>query len=274
MVYLMSSLAEQEQNTTVRRDMLAAIRRQLAASAPFEAVQAEHHQAPAIVARSSAAVPTVAPVDSPVERFRKALEAVSGECIVVNSEIAAAVALQQIIEQKLARRIAVSDASLVQRVMQHTKHDAELVENAAPLDLFACDAGITSAQWAIAETGTLVLESEAERHRLSSLVPPVHIAIIEAACIRETLSEVLQTISQNGQDRLSPTVTLITGPSRTSDIELTLAIGVHGPGELYVVIIDEGSVVAGIVKQTVSLRCMRARQRATQTNSLRYKSQP
>jgi L-lactate utilization protein LutC len=222
--------------------MLAAIRRQLAASAPFDAVRDEHHPAPDIVARSSAAVPAVAPVGPPVERFRKALEAVSGDCLVVRNELEAAEAVQQIIEQKQMRRIAVSDVPLVQRVMQQTKHNAELVQNAVALDLFACDAGITSAQWAIAETGTLVLESEAERHRLSSLVPPVHIAIIEAARIRQTLSEVLHTLSQKGRDGLSPTVTLITGPSRTSDIELTLAIGVHGPGELYVVIIDEGSV--------------------------------
>ena len=53
----------------------------------------------------------------------------------------------------------------------------------APL-LFECDGGITSAQWAIAETGTLVLESKGERHRLVSLVPPVHIAVVEAGRIR------------------------------------------------------------------------------------------
>lgn len=90
------------------------------------------------------------------------------------------------------------------------------------------------AQWAIAETGTLVLDSEKELNRLTSLVPDVHICIFEAKKIRQTMGEILQLMASD----LSPAVTFITGPSRTSDIELTLAIGVHGPRELYVIIIE------------------------------------
>jgi L-lactate dehydrogenase complex protein LldG len=71
---------------------------------------------------------------------------------------------------------------------------------------------------------------------LVSLVPPVHIAIVRASQIYRTLSEVLSLIRKDKE--ISPAVTFITGPSRTADIELTLAIGVHGPQELYV-IIDE-----------------------------------
>jgi L-lactate dehydrogenase complex protein LldG len=66
----------------------------------------------------------------------------------------------------------------------------------------------------------------------------VHIAIIRASQIYKTLSEVLTLIRDTKE--VSPAVTFITGPSRTADIELTLAIGVHGPQELYV-IIDEVS---------------------------------
>ena len=81
-----------------------------------------------------------------------------------------------------------------------------------------------------------MLDSEAERHRLVSLVPPVHIAIVEAANICLTLGEALTAASQSSE--LSPTITFITGPSRTADIELTLAIGVHGPQELFVIVKD------------------------------------
>jgi L-lactate dehydrogenase complex protein LldG len=157
----------------------------------------------------------------------------------VRDELEAAGALQKIIEQKNVRRLAVSDSPLVQQVMGSVRHEAELLQMATPAELFECDAGITGAQWAIADTGTLVLESAKERHRLASLVPPVHIAIIEASRIRQTMAEVLQSISEKGADGLSRTVTFITGPSRTSDIELTLAIGVHGPAELYVIVIEE-----------------------------------
>jgi L-lactate dehydrogenase complex protein LldG len=62
----------------------------------------------------------------------------------------------------------------------------------------------------------------------------VHIAIISASKIRETLGEVLALLQSAGE--ISPTVTFITGPSRTADIELTLAIGVHGPQQLYVIV--------------------------------------
>jgi len=103
--------------------------------------------------------------------------------------------------------------------------------------MFEIDVGVTTAQAAIAETGTLVLDSSRERNRLVSLVPPIHIAIVDASSIFQTLGEALAFIHQDGN--ISPAVTFITGPSRTADIELTLAIGVHGPQELYV-IVNEG----------------------------------
>jgi L-lactate dehydrogenase complex protein LldG len=89
-------------------------------------------------------------------------------------------------------------------------------------------------QAGIAETGTLVLDSSKERHRLVSLVPPVHIAILGASQIVGTLGEALVILRRDEQ--VSPIVTLVTGPSRTADIELTLAIGVHGPQELFVIL--------------------------------------
>jgi L-lactate dehydrogenase complex protein LldG len=80
------------------------------------------------------------------------------------------------------------------------------------------------------------LDSSRERHRLVSLVPPVHIAILDASQIVATLGEALSTLRQ--EEPVSPICTLVTGPSRTADIELTLAIGVHGPQELYVIVND------------------------------------
>jgi L-lactate dehydrogenase complex protein LldG len=232
-------LVESGKNSPRRREILAAIRRQLAASSPSDVVYNEHlahHEVPAQVRQQIA--DSHKPNLSPVERFQQSLEVVSGHCSIARDEDEAAEAVRQILELKQARSIAISDSPLVRRIIERVKPDAVLVENATPSQLFDCDIGITSAQWVIAETGTLVLESNEERHRLASLVPPVHIAIIEANRIRQTLAEVLSALSEKGQDGLSRAITFITGPSRTSDIELTLAIGVHGPGEVYVVIIE------------------------------------
>ena len=72
--------------------------------------------------------------------------------------------------------------------------------------------------------------------RLISLLPPVHIAIIPATCLLSSLDE-LYTLIPKPADRTSSMV-FITGPSRTADIEQILVRGVHGPGEIHVVIID------------------------------------
>ena len=228
-------MTETGQSTEARQEILSSIREHLAASARFD-VHAVHTQTGQQPAKSNSAKDdrngTV------LERFRQALEAVSGRCVIAQSEDEAAIAIQRIVENTKAKRVAVSDATLVKKILERVKTEAVVLDAPNQSELFDCDMGITTAQWAIAETGTLVLESERERHRLASLVPPVHVAIVEAGRIRRTMSEVLELIA-NSDVGLSRTVTFITGPSRTSDIELTLAIGVHGPGELHVIVIDE-----------------------------------
>ncbi len=226
-------------NEDVRGEMLASIRRELAASKPHDIIRNQHagHQTTRIQPAVSTTDGDEATIPV-IERFAEALTAVAGHCAVVADEVQAAEVLRHIIERTKAVRIALSDSILVQRVVEKLDRNLELLANPSAAELFDCDIGITSAQWAVAETGTLVLESERERHRLVSLVPAVHIALIEATSIRHTLEEVLEGINESGREGLSRTVTFITGPSRTSDIELTLAIGVHGPAELYVIIVE------------------------------------
>ncbi|HXI24291.1 MAG TPA: lactate utilization protein [Pyrinomonadaceae bacterium] len=224
-----------ETKIEARQEMLSSIREHLAASARFDA-QAAHPQTAQRRTQSNSA--TDARNGTVLDLFRQALEAVSGHCSIVQSIDEAARAVQQVVDERKARRVAVSDSIVVKRILGQLKTEAVFLDAPNQSELFECDMGITATQWAIAETGTLVLESERERHRLASLVPPVHVAIIEAGRIRRTMSEILQLI-KNSEVGLSRTVTFITGPSRTSDIELTLAIGVHGPGELHVIVIDE-----------------------------------
>lgn len=230
-------VTEQKTNNEAKNAILASVRNHLAASAAVDAVYVEHEHGVQIPA--SRIAPTLPPTQgSPAERFWQALEAVGGLCRIVANEKEATTALQQIIEQSQAQRIAVSDSLLVHRLLAGIETSATFLEHCVPPALFDCDLGITSAQWAVAETGTLVLDSEAEQHRLASLVPPIHVAIIKAGQIRDILAEVLNLIGAKSNDNISRTVTFITGPSRTSDIELTLAIGVHGPGELHVIVIQ------------------------------------
>lgn len=95
--------------------------------------------------------------------------------------------------------------------------------------------GISSADYALADTGSLVMFSSTEEARMISLLPPCHVAIVPRSRILSSLDELFTTVPLPA-DRSSSMV-LITGPSRTADIEQFLVRGVHGPGEIHVVIV-------------------------------------
>ncbi len=96
------------------------------------------------------------------------------------------------------------------------------------------DAGFTSARGAIAETGTLVLWPDVQEPRLLSLVPPIHVALVDERSIHSTFAELVD--AQNWTRGMPTNALLITGPSKTADIEQTLTYGVHGPKELIVLV--------------------------------------
>ena len=99
----------------------------------------------------------------------------------------------------------------------------------------AADVGITSADYALGDTGSLVMISSPREARLVSLLPPAHIAVVPRERILTGLDE-LFSILPNPADATSSMV-LITGPSRTADIEQILVRGVHGPGQITVVVV-------------------------------------
>ena len=97
------------------------------------------------------------------------------------------------------------------------------------------DAGFTVARSGIAATGTLVLAPDADSPRTVSLVPPLHIALVYAHTLHADLHQALH--AERWQDGMPANLVLATGPSRTSDIQQTLAFGAHGPRWTWVVIV-------------------------------------
>ena len=236
-------MSELERNMSARECILGSISEHLAASATHDAIEAEG------LAEILAPVEVTIPPSNGsrlllVETFKEKLASVGGHCIEAHNEQEVVGALTRIISdlQKTplrARRIALSNAPELERLLTQVEVDVDVIETSpGAAELFEYDIGISTAQAGIAETGTLVLDSGRERHRLVSLVPPVHIAILEMKDICLCLGEALAAVQGNEAQEVSPTITLITGPSRTADIELTLAIGVHGPQELYVIVND------------------------------------
>ena len=98
----------------------------------------------------------------------------------------------------------------------------------------AADAGITGVDAALAETGTIVVSSGPGKSRLVSLLPPVHIALVPTSSL--TVDLFTWTAARGGA--MPASVTLISGPSKTADIEQVMAIGVHGPKRLIVILYD------------------------------------
>lgn len=103
---------------------------------------------------------------------------------------------------------------------------------------------ISGADVAIAESGTLAVVSGKGRGRLASLLAPVHLAILPAEAIVRSLPDAFKLLAARWGDdvlRRHSNLTLISGPSRTGDIEQTLTLGVHGPKELHVVVVGARS---------------------------------
>ena len=98
----------------------------------------------------------------------------------------------------------------------------------------ACLIGITEMDWALADTGTVVQDGTAVEERLVSTLPEIHVALVAFGSILADLPALFERVDPGGIAYLG----LITGPSRTADIERVLTIGVHGPRRVIIVCID------------------------------------
>ncbi len=172
-----------------------------------------------------------------VARFLQEIQAVGARSFVAADALAARQYLERLVAQKdqempngevvVARRLVAASLGLDERRFH-------------PLGSFpAQDAAIsvTEADYALADTGTLVLFSAEGEGRTLSLLAPVNVTIVPASRIVSGLAE-LFTRAPDAAAR-SSAIVFITGPSRTGDIELTLTVGVHGPGELHAVVLAD-----------------------------------
>jgi L-lactate dehydrogenase complex protein LldG len=177
------------------------------------------------------------------------IEAVGGVAHRVPTDEQACQTILALLQQYAARRVlgwrhpVLTELRLPAQVAQQSIEWLDL-ERLAELPVaerrqraLAADVGITSADWLIAETGSLVLRARPGQERWASLLPPVHIAVIRRYQIIPDLIDVFQALRDQGLDQLTSHITLVTGPSKTGDIELQLTTGVHGPGHWHVVLI-------------------------------------
>ncbi|PKB77684.1 MAG: hypothetical protein BZY70_01430, partial [SAR202 cluster bacterium MP-SInd-SRR3963457-G2] len=106
--------------------------------------------------------------------------------------------------------------------------------------IIAADIGLTGADYAVAETGSVIVMPRKGMSRLVSVVPPVHLALVRPEDLVESLDDLfllrrLEYHEKGGE--MGSYLNFITGPSRTADIEQTLVVGVHGPKEVHLVLL-------------------------------------
>ena len=104
--------------------------------------------------------------------------------------------------------------------------------------LAGIDIGLTYADFGLAETGTLVIDSSSEETRLATMISEIHIAVLPVSRLRDASYDV-ETALEGAMGQAPNYTAFITGASRTADIERVLALGVHGPLELHILILED-----------------------------------
>lgn len=185
-----------------------------------------------------------------VEKFELELARVGGHFYVARAADSICEYVEHLACQHRAKSVISWDAPVINEIglaerlegagVQFIPDDGKLSDEEFISEAIRSGIGITGADYALADTGTLVLLAGRGRARSASLVAPVHIAILKPEQIIPGLNELIPLLNDKPASAgpgLPSAVAFITGPSRTADIELTIVIGVHGPQELHVVLL-------------------------------------
>jgi len=180
-----------------------------------------------------------------VGEFVTRLTAVGGQAHFVPDDVQARLKLRDILGRRLIKQAAVTDHPILHEMALEQlllRLGIELVWPEAgegPTWLTAvadAELGLTGAEYAVAASGSLVMVAAPHHPRAFSLLPPLHIALVKTSQILPDLAALSRQLRADYPETLPSSIALISGPSRTADIEQTLTIGVHGPGELHVLI--------------------------------------
>jgi L-lactate dehydrogenase complex protein LldG len=146
--------------------------------------------------------------------------------------------LAEIVERHRIRRAVVTTEPVAQQVGDRLRSLGIDVNALSIAAAERADLGVTGATAAIAATGSLVVEADVAGGRTASLLPPVHLAVVSESAIVARTADVLRRLGTPG--RLPSNLTLITGPSRSADIEQIIAMGVHGPVAVEIGLVSGG----------------------------------
>lgn len=174
-------------------------------------------------------------------RFSESLTAVHGEVIRAANLEEAVLRVGEVMAELGAQKVVVNGTRPLTDIPWQEKWPQvdwfQVGQTEGDLRAFcaAADLGLSGAAAALAETGTVVIHSGAGQSRLATLLPPVHLALVPTSCLTADLF----TYTASRQGKLPANRVFVSGPSKTADIEQTMAVGVHGPGRFIVVLFED-----------------------------------
>jgi L-lactate dehydrogenase complex protein LldG len=164
--------------------------------------------------------------------FKNELEAISGQCLVVNDEAELYETLKNELAVRQLTTVFCRDEAITSQLEKYA-----IASTNSNADFEAMTCGITACEFLIARTGSVLVSSAGASGRQMNVFPPVHIIIASASQLVDYPEEALIAIQKKYANQLPSVITTITGPSRTADIEKTLVLGAHGPKELIVFVV-------------------------------------
>jgi L-lactate dehydrogenase complex protein LldG len=171
-------------------------------------------------------------LDGPLDEvFKINLEKIAGSVFIASSESELIDKIKDILQGYTANNICCQEDDILQMLGFHG-----IFCNLSPILQETIEAGITGCEYLIAHTGSVMVSSAQKGGRQMFVYPPVHIVIARKSQLVGYLEEAYSGIQQKYKNSLPSHIALITGPSRTADIEKTLVMGAHGPKELWVLV--------------------------------------
>jgi L-lactate dehydrogenase complex protein LldG len=181
------------------------------------------------------------PIEDPPARFIEELEALGGHGVRVASIDEAREHVLSVVREREAKLLVRWDVEELEALGVDGPLGQAGVDVVVWRDLEdfrgvagRADVGLSTAEWAVAETGTLVLEGGPGMGRSVTLLPPTYVAVVGVEKILRTVPEAIEKYAGGP---LPANVCFHTGPSRSGDIEMSLFIGMHGPGDVHVILV-------------------------------------
>lgn len=205
-----------------KENILKKIRKALSHSTPLPFPQSEGNQ------------PVFPPLQQEIEvEFAEQFTRLQGKFIYCINQQELAFQLSSLVKKQNWEKVFCVEDKLIAPV------SSQIGERIVKTELADCDVSVTGCEFLVARTGTIVMSSAQTSGRTTSVYAPIHICIAYTKQLVYDLKDALQAAKNKYGNNLPSLITFATGPSRTADIEKSLVVGVHGPKEVYLFLVEE-----------------------------------